>query len=214
MAVTFYYGSGSPYAWRVWLALEHKQISYEMKSISFSGGDLTTPEYLAINPRHKVPAIVHDGFSLYESSAIVGYLDDKFSSGSRLFPADAQQRALVRRIMHEADNYVNTAMRGMLEQIFFQPQEKWDTNKIERSHAAFAEELTYWEKADIGEHLVGDSLTAADFTLYPMLALALRLEKKKPDLGIRQIIGPKLATWMRNMTEQPIVRTTWPPHWK
>ena len=31
MATTLYYGSGSPYAWRVWLALEHKQIPYEFK---------------------------------------------------------------------------------------------------------------------------------------------------------------------------------------
>ena len=38
--ITFYYGSGSPYAWRVWLALEHKQLAYELKTISFSAGDL------------------------------------------------------------------------------------------------------------------------------------------------------------------------------
>ena len=40
MALTFYYGSGSPYGWRVWLALEHKQITYELKTMSFSAGDL------------------------------------------------------------------------------------------------------------------------------------------------------------------------------
>ena len=57
MALTFYYGSGSPYAWRVWLALEHKAIAYELKTISFSAGDLRKPEFLKINPRHKVPAI-------------------------------------------------------------------------------------------------------------------------------------------------------------
>jgi len=42
--LTFYYGSGSPYAWRVWLALEHKAIAYELKMISFSAGDLKKPE--------------------------------------------------------------------------------------------------------------------------------------------------------------------------
>jgi glutathione S-transferase len=38
--LTFYYGSGSPFAWRVWLALEHKQIPYEMRILSFSSGEL------------------------------------------------------------------------------------------------------------------------------------------------------------------------------
>src|SRR5262249_4157483 len=76
MALTFYYGSGSPFAWRVWLALEHKHIPYTFKRMQFDNGDLHTPEYLAINPRHKVPAIVDDGFALYESAAIVEYLED------------------------------------------------------------------------------------------------------------------------------------------
>ena len=71
-----------------------------------------------------------------------------------------------------------------------------------------------WEQASIGQFLVGDRMTAADFTLYPVIALTLRLEKKKSDAGIRQMIGPKLARWMQNITDQPIVRTTWPPHWK
>ena len=54
MALTFYYGSGSPYAWRVWFALEHKQVPYELQVMSFSAGDLRKPEYLA-------PVLGHDG---------------------------------------------------------------------------------------------------------------------------------------------------------
>lgn len=214
MALTFYYGSGSPFAWRVWLALEHKKIPYEMKTISFSSGELTQPEYLAINPRHKVPAIVDEGFALYESTAIVEYLEEKFSSGARLFPQDTTQRALVRRIIQEADLYLNASMRLLIEQIFFAPQDKWDAAKIERGAHALSEELAMWEKVEIGQFLVGSSLSAADYAVYPVVALALRLEKKKHDLGIRQMVGPKMATWMQNMTEQPIIRTTWPPHWK
>ena len=214
MAVAFYYSSGSPFAWRVWLALEHKGIDYELKSISFSEGDLSKPEFHAINPRHKVPAIVDDGFSLYESLAIMEYLEEKYATGERLFPEDVKARALARRMMHETDQYVFKAFRPVADQLFFTPKEKWDSAKIERDLKALATELAMWEQASIGQFLVGDRMTAADFVLYPMLALALRLEKKKADAGIRQMIGPKLARWMQNMTDQPIVRTTWPPHWK
>jgi glutathione S-transferase len=74
MALTFYYGSGSPFAWKVWLALEHKGIPYEFRLLSFDRGDTKTPEFQAVNPRAKVPAIVDDGFALRESAVIVEYL--------------------------------------------------------------------------------------------------------------------------------------------
>ncbi len=214
MALTFYYGSGSPFAWRVWLALEHKKIPYEMKTISFSSGELEKPEFLAINPRHKVPVIIDDGFALYESNAIVEYLEEKYSSGERLFPADTKQRALVRRIIQETDLYLNPSMRLMIEEIFFKPQDQWDTAKIDRGAKAFTDELVMWEQAGMGLFMVGDALSAADFAVYPVVALALRLEKKKRDLSIRRMFGRKISGWMQNITEQPVIRTTWPPHWK
>ena len=87
MGITLYYGSGSPYAWRVQLALEHKALAYELKVISFSAGDTRKPEFLALNPRHRVPVLVEDDFVLYESSAIVEYLDEAYPGrGAPLFP--------------------------------------------------------------------------------------------------------------------------------
>src|SRR6266852_191924 len=140
MALAFYYASGSPYAWRVWLALEHKGIPYERKTLSFDAGDLKTPEFAALNPRRKVPVIVDEGFALYESGAIVEYLEDKRPGEPRLF--------------------------------------------------------------------------SADFTLYPYVALVLRMGKRRPDLVTVDLIGPSISAWMRRMEALPVTRKTWPPHWK
>src|SRR5215216_2874463 len=85
MALTFYNASGSPYGWRVWLALEHKGLPYELKMLSFDKGDLKTPEFRALNPRGRVPVIVDDGFPLFESAAIVEYLEDKQPRGTSPF---------------------------------------------------------------------------------------------------------------------------------
>jgi glutathione S-transferase len=210
--LTFYYGSGSPYAWRVWLALEHKQLAYELKTMSFTAGDLRTPEYLAINPRHRVPAIVDDGFSLYESSAILEYLDEKYPA-PRLFPADLRQRATARRLVREADEDFADAMDELLHEILFKPREKWTAERIDRGKQTLADELAVWETRFAGDFLVGE-LSAADFALYPMVALALRCDKRKSDLGVQALVGPHVSAWMGRIEALPYLRKTWPPHWK
>jgi glutathione S-transferase len=212
MALTFYYGSGSPYAWRVWLALEHKHIAYELKTMSFSAGDLRKPEYLAVNPRHKVPTIVDEGFALYESLAIIEYLDERYA-GPKLFPGDVRQRAVIRRMVQEADQYYAVAMEELVDQILFTAPEKWDADKISEGRQGVSKELTLWETLIRGDYL-SDAISAADFTLYPLIALTLRMEKKKPDLDLHSTIGPRIAAWMKRIEALPYVQKTWPPHWK
>lgn len=209
----FYYGSGSPYAWRVWLALEHKQVPHALKLMSFSAGDLKTPEYLAINPRGRVPAIRDDGFALYESVAIMEYLDEAYRGGAPLYPGDARQRATVRRLVQEADQYYATAMERIVDQVLFTPQERWDLEAIDAARSGLAQELGRWERCVTSAWLAGGEPTAADFTLYPLLALTRRMEKKKPDLDLAAMTGPAMAAWIRRMEAMPIVAKTWPPHW-
>jgi glutathione S-transferase len=126
MTLTFYYGSGSPYAWRVWFALEHKSLAYDLRTISLSDGDHKKPEFLKYNPRHRVPVIVDGDFSLYESAAILEYLDEQYSSGPPLFPGDAKRRAVIRRLVREADAYVAEAMDPLIDLVLFTKRENWD----------------------------------------------------------------------------------------
>jgi glutathione S-transferase len=214
MALTFYYGSGSPFAWRVWLALEHKQVPYELKVMSFSAGDLRTPEFAAINPRHKVPAIVDDGFALYESNAIVEYLDERFPGAAPLFPGDARARSVVRRMVQEADQYFGPAMDAIADTVLFTPAEKWDDDAIARAREKTGTELQVWESLMRGEFLAGSAVTAADFALYPLIALTLRAQKRKPELDVSGVIGPRVGAWMRRVEALPYFQKTWPPHWK
>lgn len=212
--ITFYYGSGSPYGWRVWLALEHKRIPYDLKIMSFSSGDLTRPEYLAINPRHKVPAITDEGFALYESAAIVEYLDEAYPTGPSLFPGSIQRRAVVGRMVQETDQYYAVARERIVDQGLFTPQDKWDLDEIAAARARLAEELQRWESFATGAYPAGESVSAADFALYPLLALTRRMEKKKPDLDVAGMAGPKVSAWMQRIEALPYFQKTWPPHWK
>ena len=213
MALTFYYGSGSPYAWRVWLALEHKSIAYELKSVSFSAGDLAKPEFVALNPRKKVPTITDGEFSLYESAAILEYLEEQYSSARVLFPGSVRQRAVIRRLVREADEYLAHALERLVDQVLFTKQEKWNLQEIAAGRDAFLKELQAFEAYLHGDWFAGE-LSAADFTLYPIVALCLRMEKKKPDLNVGNAIGTKIAAWMKRFEALPYYEKTYPPHWK
>lgn len=213
MALTFYYASGSPFAWRVWLALEHKGIPYELKIMSFDAGDLQKPEYLALNPRHRVPVIVDDGFSLYESAAIVEYLEDRWPGEPRLFSADLRQRALERRMVREVDEYFVKPMSDLAQAVLFTPKERWSEDRIAGALADLRQELSLWEAAIAGDYLAG-ALSAVDFALYPQVALVLRIAGRKPGLVAADLIGPKVTAWQRRMEALPITQKTRPPHWR
>lgn len=214
MGICFYYGSGSPYAWRVWFGLEHKGLPYEMKTLSFSAGDLQQPAYLAINPRHKVPALTDGGFAIYESAAILDYLEDAYpDTGSPLLPKDARGRGRVRRLIREADEYLARALETMVEEILFKPREQWDAQRITKGRDAYVKELGHFEGQLEGDFFA-PSLGSADYTIYPLIALALRMEGRNSALAIRAAIGPRLQSWMARMEALPAYARTYPPHWK
>jgi glutathione S-transferase len=212
--IHFYYGSGSPYAWRAWLALEHKTLPYELHVMSFGAGDLKTDAFRAINPRGLVPALVDDGFAVYESAAIVEYLEDAYpAAGAPLLPRDVHRRATARRVIREADEYVAHALEDLVAQILFSTGEP-DAAKIAAARDAFVGELGTFERAVQGPFLLG-AVTAVDFTLYPMIALVLRMQdRKQPDLSVRERIGPRLRAWMAQFEALPYFSRTYPPHWK
>src|SRR5439155_6284334 len=209
-----YYGSGSPYAWRAQLALEHKALEYELKILSFSAGDTRKPEFVALNPRHQVPVLVDGDFILYESNAIVEYIDEAYPGrGAPLFPDDAKTRAIVRRFVLEVDNYLDKATEMLLEQAFWKKPEERDSQKIADGRKAVVDELGMFTRAMRGEYLAGP-LSAADFAFYPFVAFMKRAELRLPDLDADGMLTPEMRAWKGRIEALPFFDKTIPPHWK
>ncbi|MBY0577598.1 MAG: glutathione S-transferase family protein [Burkholderiales bacterium] len=205
MGIEFYYGSGSPFAWNVWLVLEHKRLPYEFNLLSFRNGELKTKEYLAINPRGKVPALVDGDFALWEASAIVEYLDERYPNHP-VFPSDPIDRATVRRLSAEAYNYLYPPLRRLMDL-----QGSGGETDLSAVLKDVSRELDYFEDALHGNRFAG---SAADFTLYPLLALAKRLGERRTQPGAGAHIRPKLDGFMQRIEALPYFPKTIPPHWK
>ncbi|HEX9813177.1 MAG TPA: glutathione S-transferase family protein [Burkholderiales bacterium] len=213
--IEFYGASGSPYVWRVWFALEHKHAPYDLKMLSFSAGDLKTPAFVALNPRRKVPVVVDGDVVVYESAAIVEYLEDRFPPPSPpLLPAAVGERAIARRLIREIDEYLARAMESMVEEVLFTRPERWNETAIGKVRGTFVDELARFEGYAPTDGFFVGAAGAVDHALYPIIALALRLERRKPDIAIKPAVGVKLAAWMRRVESLPYFAKTYPPHWK
>ena len=212
--ITFYYGSGSAPAWRVWLALEHKQLPYAFKLMSFSAGDLKTPVYRALNPRGQVPLIVDDGFALAESNAIVEYLDEQYPATPRLFLGNTKQRASVRRWVSEIDSNFGSALAKLTGWVMWTPKENWKQDRIDEARQAVLDELDFIAGHMAGDFLAGNHLTAADFALYPQVATLARCDLRNPALGMVAARPARIAAWAKRIEALPYFGKTIPPHWK
>ncbi len=118
MAIELYWGSGSPFAWRVMLTLEVKGLKYESKLLEFSKGEHKTPAYLRLNPRGKVPTLKDGEFVVYESIAIMAYLDRKYPDPP-LFGKTAEEAGLIWRAICECESYLVSAGDKVVRPIFF-----------------------------------------------------------------------------------------------
>lgn len=212
MSRTLYYGSGSPYAWKVWLTLEHKALPFALKLLSFDRGETQTPEYLALSPRGKVPALVDGELVLTESTAIVEYLEERYPERP-LLPRDLAARAHVRRIGLEADAYFAPAVRGCRGVVF--ERAGATPEAIAAAREGVVRELERFA-AHLGErpYFGGEALTLADFTLYPHLRLLLRFDERAPELGIAAALPAGLRAWAGRIDALPYTERTTPPHWK
>jgi glutathione S-transferase len=212
MSIKFYYGSGSPFAWSVWLVLEHKQLPYDLHLLSLQNGELKQPEYLAINPHGKVPALVDDDFILSETLTIVEYLEERYPEYP-VFPTELKDRAIARRLSAEAHSYLYPAIRKLMDLTLFRIDGDGDPADIAVALNGLSRELSYFENELDGGYFVGN-ISVADFAVYPLLALVKRLYERRPQLGAGVLIGPKLTGFMERIEQLPYFIKTTPPHWK
>ena len=215
MALDFYHGHGSPYSWRVWLALEAKAVMYDLKVLSFQDNDTSKPEFVAINPRHQVPTIVDNGFALWESVVILEFLDERFSTGIKLYPGDTANRARVRRLVAEAENYVyNEGISPIVDELFWSGDKGPDAERIAKAREKLAKELESFARQLRGKFLAGDTPTAADFVLAPCLQYCKRISFRKPETKLEELVPAPLRDYNKRIEALPYFDKTYPPHWR
>jgi glutathione S-transferase len=208
--IRFWYGSGSPFSWRVQLALEEKGLAYEPVLLSFEKGEHKSAEHVARSPHGKVPALADDGLVLYESSAIVEYLEERYPAPP-LLPSDPAGRARVRIEELECLLYFAETFRALARQTFFTPPERRDAQAIEAGRADVRAQLAALEsRASVGSGLgICGALSRADLTWLPFVEIAARA-----GADLEPAATPWLVAWRTRLRARPSYERSYPPHWR
>ena len=219
MAIKLYWGSGSPFAWRVMLALEVKGLAYESKLLEFSKGEHKAADYLRFNPRGKVPTLQDDDFVLYESLAIMTYLDRRYPEPP-IFGRSPQEAGLIWRSICEAESYLVDAANKLVRPMFF-GKGLDNVEEIQQAAKTVREELkTLDDRLTHARWLVGDNLSAADISVFPLTQLILRAANKEAAEPLNLMLlpldrtYPHIASWIQRVEALPRYERTYPPHWK
>lgn len=86
--------------------LEELNVPYEFVLLDMQAGEHRQPEFLAVNPIGKVPAIQDDDFTLWESGAVLLYIAEKYGN----FPNTPEARALANQWILFANSTLSTAL--------------------------------------------------------------------------------------------------------
>lgn len=109
---------------RVRFVLNAKDLPFEEVKLDLFSGDQLKPDYLAINPNGVVPALMHDGRPVLDSSVIVEYLDEVKNSQCCFTPNDSVQKAKMRWMMRYIDEIPTPAIRIPSYNLAFLPHFK------------------------------------------------------------------------------------------
>jgi len=165
--VIFYTSDYCPFAQRTWLVLLEKKIDFEHVEIALRDENKQLygerkrevyPWLYEMNPAGTVPVIKHGDNVLYESLVICEYLDEAFTTGTKMMPSDPYRRGLVRLMINHIAGIVPLMYQSMSKTIEKEQQEVNDT-LIKKLDFLNSEMIRVGQD---GPYMLGSEITLAD----------------------------------------------------
>ncbi len=199
---------GSPFVRAVQIAMQEKAAPWRMAVLQ--PGETKGEAHLARHPWGRMPAVEHDGFALYETQAIVRYIDQVFP-GPSLQPSEAREAARMNQVMGINDWYLFPKAVAVIGfQRIVGPALMGITTDEALCGAAAPEAERCVRALDVilGDNpfLAGGSFSLADLMVGPQLDFL----GATPE-GEAALSGTRLGAWMERMRARPSFQATLPP---
>ena len=219
MAIDVYWGSGSPYAWRVLLALEYKRLPYVSHLLQFSKQEHKSPQMLALNPRGRVPVLKDGDYVCFESLAILYYLERKYPEPP-IFGRSAEEAGTIMRVICEYQAYIEPQLTRIVSAVFTGKGDLAGDEITAAMHAVASEARTIEARLSRSDWIVGEAYSAVDMVIFPGIQLLKRALEKPQAAALSsrfmplEVNYPALGRWLARVAAQPGYERTYPPHWR
>jgi glutathione S-transferase len=218
MALTLYWVSGSPFSWRVLLALVHKRLPFESQLLHLDKQEHQSPQMLKMNPRGQVPVLKDGDYVVFESVAILYYLDIKYPE-TPIFGTSPEEAGVIMRVICEFQAYAEPAVQRIINGVFSDRVAEDIDELTDAMHVVGREARTIEGRLSKEEWIVGEHYSALDMVIFPWIQL-LRRALDRPaakELGARflpmETNYPALARWIHRVETLPGYDRTYPPTW-
>jgi glutathione S-transferase len=199
--IRLHYHPMSTYSRRVRMALLEKRIPHELVVVDMAARKHRDPAHLALNPYGRVPVMQDGDFVLYESAAILNYLEAMFPQPP-LVPAVPRERALVDMHMKLCDIQMARQTGVIIFPKRFLPKERWDEKAMTQAKGEIESHLRILERELTGkQYLVAGRYTLAEVCYTPFVQFLALMEIAPP---------PAVARWVEQMLDRPSAVQTAP----
>jgi len=194
----------SPYLRAARIALKEKGVGYRLNELT--PVSLASEEGRALTPFGRIPVFEHDGLRLFETQAILAYIDDAFS-GPALRPANPAGRAEVTMLLAlAAHHFYPSGVMGVFFQEVYVPANggRADPSVVEAALADARPFLSFVEN-----RLNAGAVVGSDFTLADGLIGAMMHNFALAPSGVERLAAfPRLANWLGRIADRPSFRST------
>ena len=189
----------TPNGRKISIALEELGIPYEVRPVDLSQKQQLSPEFLRLNPNHKIPVLEDGDQVIWESGAILLHLGEQHDPSGRILPRDPRQRmAAIQYAFFQAGGLGPNLGRlfSALRKTGEKNQEMIESFRaeVERLYGVLDRALSDGREYLAGPYSIGDIMH------YPWLRYPL--DTKSPDL----LKYPRVVGWIERIAERPAVK--------
>lgn len=195
----------SSYAQKVRMALRHKGIPFEKETPKNLGSGEANPDFSSANIRMEVPALVDGNFKIFDSTAIVMYLEDNFPTTPKLLPESPQARAEARMIEDVCDTHYEAVNWGIGEITWFERATGPEADRLLAAAVEQTKQIQAWLDSKLGSKpfFSGDRIGYADFAVAPVVNRSVHY-----GTAYGPAEGSALQQWHARISQNPHVKET------